>query len=71
MNLAYCNPLLVEFFKENASIVVGDGNRIKFWCDRWFRNIIFKEEFPRLFNISVEKEVSLNQISLRRSNSSN
>ncbi|CAL5443483.1 unnamed protein product [Camellia sinensis] len=34
----------------------GDGNRIRFWIDKWLGNVSLKDEFPRLFSLSTDKE---------------
>ncbi|CAL5334586.1 unnamed protein product [Camellia sinensis] len=47
-------------------IVVGNGSRILFWHDRWCMNLKLKEEFPRLFRLSMEKEEKLSYFMQRR-----
>ncbi|XP_028113000.1 uncharacterized protein LOC114311137 [Camellia sinensis] len=41
---------------------VGNGCRIKFWHDKWGRDISFKDEFPRLFQLSNDKEGSIRDL---------
>jgi len=36
--------------------MLGDEKCIKFWEDKWVEEIVLKEEYPRLFNISTCKE---------------
>ncbi|CAL5365331.1 unnamed protein product [Camellia sinensis] len=53
------NSVAAEFFSQNFRIIVGNGERIHFWTDRWFNDMSLRSEFPRLFSLSVEKEGSL------------
>lgn len=48
-----------EFFAQNFKIVMGNRERIHFWSNRWFNNTSLRNEFPRLFSLSIEKEGSL------------
>ncbi|XP_028071288.1 uncharacterized protein LOC114273696 [Camellia sinensis] len=45
------------------------GHRIRFWVDTWFGSHSLCLEFPRLYSLSVEKEVSLCTIVERKSQS--
>ncbi|XP_028111966.1 uncharacterized protein LOC114310213 [Camellia sinensis] len=47
-------------------IILGNGKRIHFWTDRWFNNISLRNEFPRLYSLSTEKEGSLQTFYQRR-----
>lgn len=49
--------------------MVGSGNRTQFWTDKWALNIRIKDEFPRLFSSSVDKEGSLMMFYNRRGES--
>lgn len=60
--LSEANQQLGDFFGDQVKIIVGNGRRIKFWYDAWLVNRGLKEEFPRLFSLSTEKEESLQQI---------
>ena len=42
-------------FISNTEIKVGNGNKTRFWSDKWVGSCSFKEEFPRLFRISGNK----------------
>ncbi|CAL5382198.1 unnamed protein product [Camellia sinensis] len=66
LNVARTNIDLFQFFISNFKIEVGNGNRIEFWNDKWFMNLLLKEEFPRLFRLSVEKEGTLSTFMQRR-----
>ncbi|XP_028069533.1 uncharacterized protein LOC114272061 [Camellia sinensis] len=46
---------LVNFFKQNIVMDIGDGRRTKFWIDIWVGNTCLKDEFPRLFSMSLDK----------------
>ncbi|KAL7225402.1 hypothetical protein ACSBR1_020720 [Camellia fascicularis] len=50
------NSALADFYVANFKIVVGDGIRIHLWFDKWHNNLCLREEFPRLFSLSDEKE---------------
>ncbi|CAL5340992.1 unnamed protein product [Camellia sinensis] len=39
--------------------MVGDGKRILFWKDRWCSNSCLKDEFPTLYRLVMEKDVTL------------
>ncbi|CAL5420590.1 unnamed protein product [Camellia sinensis] len=69
LNLEHINPNLFNFFMENSVIKVGNGRRISFWEDHWASNCILRVEFPRLFELSDDKEANLNQMIDRRNNS--
>ncbi|XP_028088670.1 uncharacterized protein LOC114289202 [Camellia sinensis] len=53
------NPQLLSVFLDNNQVVVGNGSRIHFWTDYWMGPCCVKNEFPRLFSLSTENEVSL------------
>lgn len=58
-SLASANSVVAEFFSQNFRIILGNGERIHFWTDRWFNDMSLRSEFPTLFSLSVEKEGSL------------
>ncbi|GLU23801.1 hypothetical protein SLE2022_397790 [Rubroshorea leprosula] len=35
---------------------IGDGAKTRFWTDIWLGTTSFKQEFPRLYNLSLDKE---------------
>ena len=39
-------------FVENTKLLVGKGDRIRFWEDSWVGNSPLKESFPRLYRLS-------------------
>lgn len=56
VSLVSSNIVVAEFFLQNFKIIMGNGERIHFWTNRWFNNISLRNEFPRLFSLSIEKE---------------
>ncbi|XP_028055715.1 uncharacterized protein LOC114259878 [Camellia sinensis] len=66
MGVAWFRPELVDFFKSKISKVIGDGRRAQFWEDHWVRNVYLKEEFPRLYSLSVDKAKFVNLVLSRR-----
>ena len=61
------NPLMGEFYEQNLKLSVGNGKRILFWSDAWHIGRSLKEDYPRLYSLSTEKEESLLQISAKKS----
>jgi len=47
---------------------IGNGKSIKLWEDRWASNESLKFKFPRLFSLSVEKDVALASCRSRTNN---
>lgn len=66
LNTADSNTQLFSFYVGNCVVEVGKGNRIQFWEDHWIRKKCFKEEFPRIFELSTEKKVSLDHMVERK-----
>ena len=62
---AHC-PGLVDHYLSNFKLVVGNGKRVQFWEDKWLNNLCLKEEFPRLYSLSVEKGCTIQQMYQRR-----
>ncbi|XP_028113957.1 uncharacterized protein LOC114312000 [Camellia sinensis] len=50
---------LMQFFRSNAVVKLGDGRRIRFWSDCWIEGVCLRDEFPRLYSLSVDKEESV------------
>ena len=48
-----------EDFSKNCQFVVGLGNRIRFWQDRWYGDQPLQLAFPRLYGIAIDKEASV------------
>ena len=47
-------------------MVVGLGNRVRFWQDGWYGDQPFQLAFPRLYGIAIDKEVSVEASLLRQ-----
>lgn len=45
-----------NWFEENIRWVVGDGRDTFFWYDKWVGDTSLRINFPRLFELAVEKE---------------
>lgn len=67
VQLTSVNQPLDEFYGGHFKISVGN-ERTQFWFDAWLTNRGLKEDFPRLYSLSTEKEESLQQISAKKSN---
>ena len=42
-----------------CKLVIGNGSSTRFWHDRWYGDVCFKEKFKRLFNLELQKDVSV------------
>jgi len=51
-----------SWFESNTRRVVGDGKNTLFWHDIWTGEIPLKMKFPRLFELSVIKECSVEEM---------
>lgn len=54
-----------DWFDNNISRVVGNGRGTSFWHDIWVGEIPLKFKFPRLFELSVDKECSVEEMRTR------
>ncbi|KAL7255365.1 hypothetical protein ACSBR1_009508 [Camellia fascicularis] len=52
----------------NCKMKVGNGHRVKFWCDKWCANVSLQEEFPLLHRLAINKGESLNSMMIRKLN---
>jgi len=59
MSVAAKQPQVVTYFLDNINLVVGDGSRIPFWCDKWIGQSSLENPFSRLFGLSTEPHGSL------------
>jgi hypothetical protein len=48
-----------EWFSEHVSRVVGNGRMIRFLTDVWVGGLSFRDRFYRLFDLSLNKELSV------------
>ena len=67
LSVGQANPLLLSIFLHNSKLVVGNGHRTHFWIDQWIGQHCLRLEFPRLYSLSTEKEISLGVLLERRS----
>ncbi|KAI8026632.1 hypothetical protein LOK49_LG02G01860 [Camellia lanceoleosa] len=59
LNVALKCPQLMEVFKANSKITIGDGRLISFWLDHWVGGDCLKKLFPRLFSVSMQQGLSV------------
>ncbi|XP_028106830.1 uncharacterized protein LOC114305894 [Camellia sinensis] len=50
------NQSLSLFYASNLQLKVGNGYHISFWVDPWCGNLCLKDEFPRLFSLSLQND---------------
>jgi len=51
-----------RWFDENIRTVVGDGWNTLFWYDNWIGDIPLRFKFPRLFDLTVDKECNMEEM---------
>jgi len=49
----------VSWFSERVLRKVGDGVDTLFWCDRWLGEVPLCQRFARLFELAVDKSISV------------
>lgn len=42
-----------EIFWENIHFQIGDGQRVKFWTDRWATESSFSSQFPQFYQLCI------------------
>ncbi|GJZ13640.1 RNA-directed DNA polymerase, eukaryota, reverse transcriptase zinc-binding domain protein [Tanacetum coccineum] len=42
-----------------CKMVVDNGNTFKFWHDKWYSGVCFKDKFHRCFNLELQKDISV------------
>ncbi|XP_028085233.1 uncharacterized protein LOC114286279 [Camellia sinensis] len=52
-------PELLESFKANSKINIGDGRLISFWLDQWVGTDCLKNLFPKLYSLFMHKGLSV------------
>ncbi|KAJ6925966.1 hypothetical protein NC651_010415 [Populus alba x Populus x berolinensis] len=62
----YCgkDSRLRNIVTNNTVMLVGNGKRIKFWLDDWTDNGRLAEKFPTLFQLSNDKDASLEKMGM-------
>lgn len=53
---------LEDWFQEGVRRKLGRGNTVKFWEDVWVGNISLNEVFPRLYNMSEDREMMIQML---------
>ena len=53
-----------EFF-QHIEFVVGCGNRIRFWQDKWCGDMALMDRFPSLYACSTQREVTIASVLMR------
>jgi hypothetical protein len=48
-----------DHFLESSTFNIYNGEQIRFWEDKWLRNITLKEEYSSLYNIARKKHISI------------
>ena len=48
-----------HWFDDNVRRVVGDGKGTLFWYDNWIGDIPLRLKFPKLFDLAMFKEVTV------------
>lgn len=56
----HSNSNLVNFYLDNVEIRIGNGERISFWVANWMGTNYLKFQFPRLYYLLVERNMTLN-----------
>jgi len=51
-----------NWFDENTRRVVGDGHNTLFWFGNWVGERPLCLQFPRLFNLAVNRECSVEEM---------
>ena len=46
----------------------GDGSRIHFWGDEWIEGVVLRDDFPRIFVLSVNKLGKVKDFGFRNNN---
>lgn len=45
-----------DAFKDKTSFKVSSENKMKFWKDKWYRDMPLRDSFPNLFSIASSKD---------------
>jgi len=54
-----------SWFEDNLRRVVGGGGSTYFWSDNWVGDVPLRVQFPRLFDLAVDKWVTVRQMERR------
>ena len=53
---------LRSIIEEGMLVKIGNGNSVRFWHDKWCDVGVLKRAFPRLYTISLQKDLSVSQM---------
>lgn len=53
------NSSLFNYYLHNTEIKIDNGERLSFWIDNWMGTRCLKSQFPRLYFLSVDRDISL------------
>lgn len=62
------NNSLFNYYLHNVELRIGNGERLSFWVDNWLGTSCLKSQFPRLYYLSVERDISLHMLWSRARN---
>lgn len=68
LSVAQRNNRLFHFYHDNVEILIRNRDRVSFWRDPWLGSTNLSSQFPRLFQLVEDKELSLSLQIARRSN---
>ena len=54
-----------SWFEDNVRRIVGGGGSTFFWSDNWVGDVPLRVKFPRLFDLAVDKWVTVQQMTSR------
>ncbi|KAM7488895.1 hypothetical protein LguiB_026379 [Lonicera macranthoides] len=58
-----------EKYMENIKLVLGRGDRIRFWEDVWVKSSSLRDRFPRLYHLSLSQNAVISLVLKRQSSS--
>jgi hypothetical protein len=53
-----------DIMNEQSLVLIGNGKKTMFWLDCWINNSCLAEHFPNLFQLSNEKEASIDKMGM-------
>lgn len=55
-----------DFFCNNRRRMIGNGLNTSFWCDKWCGDSLLSKNFKKLFELSLNKEISVSSVLILR-----
>jgi hypothetical protein len=52
----------LDFFSTEVRKVIGNGHSTSFWSDPWLVEVLLKEQFLRLFQVSIDLEAQIGSV---------